>query len=489
MWLGTKDTIFLGEKKLLNEIYTEIYLTDGGDIQINMQHGLRQIEMASRKLAETDKSIKPSDIFKHPSGKYKPIRTVLTTGIAGIGKTFLVNKFILDWTEGRTNQDIHLTFPFTFRQLNLMKGKTFRFAELIHSCIKETRDINEEALNEIFTTLQTSEHYDKCEFKVLFVLDGLDESRFQLDFTANEECSVDVTESASVEVLLTNLIKGKLLPSARLWVTTRPVTANQIPGKFVDMVTEVRGFTDRQKEDYFRKRFRDEEQASRIISHIKSTRNLHIMCHIPVFCWITATVLEDLLEAGERGDLPKSLTEIYILFLVFQIDQMKKKYGREKSIQYIQSLALAVAHGELDVRLKVLEYGRPSAAGESGGVGDVALNVVIRNLPHKENEVTLHSVNCLIKDGLKIKDIECVTAERKQSQSDRPGVIIAKFSCQDHKKTVMNKKAMLQKNKMYKKVFINHDIPKQQRTIESSFFAILKEMGTNKLVVQVGGGL
>uniref|UniRef100_UPI003AB05FB0 uncharacterized protein n=1 Tax=Centroberyx gerrardi TaxID=166262 RepID=UPI003AB05FB0 len=340
-WSERKD------KKPLDGIYTKLYITDGGDIHINRQHEVRQIEMASRNPANTEESIKPCDIFKHPSGKYTSIRTVLTNGIAGIGKTFLVHKFILDWTKERANQDVHLIFPFTFRQLNSLKGERFRFAELIHKCIWETKDIKEEALNEIFTELQKSgnKNYDKSNFKLLFVLDGLDESRLQLDFTANEKCSIDVTESTRVEVLLTNLIKGKLLPSARLWITTRPAAANQIPGDFVDMVTEVRGFTDPQKEEYFRKRFRDEEQASRIISHIKTSRSLHIMCHIPVFCWVTATVLEDLLKTSERGeDLPKTLTEMYTEFLVFQIDQTKKKYGTENSIQYIQSLAKLAFH-------------------------------------------------------------------------------------------------------------------------------------------------
>uniref|UniRef100_UPI003AAF613C NLR family CARD domain-containing protein 3-like isoform X2 n=1 Tax=Centroberyx gerrardi TaxID=166262 RepID=UPI003AAF613C len=339
-WLERKD------QKPLDDIYTELYITDGGDIHINSQHEVRQIEMASRKPADTEESIKPSDIFKHPSGKHRSIRTVLTNGIAGIGKTFLVHKLILDWTKRRTNQDVHLIFPFTFRQLNSLKGERFRFAELIHECIWETKDIKEEALNEIFTKLQKSgnKNYNKSKFKLLFVLDGLDESRLQLDFTANEKRSIDVTESTRVEVLLTNLIKGKLLPSARLWITTRSAAANQIPGDFVDMVTEVRGFTDPQKEEYFRKRFRDEEQARRIISHIKTSRSLHIMCHIPVFCWVTATVLEDLLKTSEREDLPKTLTEMYTKFLVFQIDQTKEKYGAENCIQYIQSLAKLAFH-------------------------------------------------------------------------------------------------------------------------------------------------
>ncbi|XP_068570124.1 NLR family CARD domain-containing protein 3-like [Cebidichthys violaceus] len=105
-----------------------------------------------------------------------------------------------------------------------------------------------------------------------------------------------------------------------------PAAANQIPPECVDMVTKVRGFTDPQKEEYFRKRFRDEEQASRIISHIKTTRSLYIMCHIPVFCWITAGVLEKVLKTREGGELPKTLTEMYIHFLVVQSKLKKVKY-------------------------------------------------------------------------------------------------------------------------------------------------------------------
>ncbi|KAM9363816.1 NLR family CARD domain-containing protein 3-like [Symphorus nematophorus] len=335
-WMERKD------EQPLDDIYTELYVTTGGDVHINKQHEVRQIE-AAVKPADTETTIKPSDMFKPPSGKDRSIRTVLTNGIAGIGKTFLVHKFVLDWAERKNNQDVHLIFPFTFRQLNLRKEEKFCLAKLIHKCIRETRGIPEEALNYIFTSLQSSENtnFDKSNFKLLFVLDGLDESRLHLDCSTNEneEEDFDVTESTSVDVLLTELIKRNLLPSARLWITTRPAAANQIHSDFVDIVTEVRGFTDEQKEEYFRKRFTDEEKAGRIISHIKTSRSLHIMCHIPVFCWITATVLEDVLKTREGGELPKTLTEMYAEFLVFQIHQTNKKYDPEKCIQYIESLA------------------------------------------------------------------------------------------------------------------------------------------------------
>ncbi|XP_059203861.1 NLR family CARD domain-containing protein 3-like [Centropristis striata] len=299
-----------GNQILLNQIYTEIYILKGETAEVNMEHEVRQIETASRKPDRPETTIRQKDIFKASPGKDKPIRRVLTKGVAGIGKTVLTQKFTLDWAEDKTNQDIHFTFPFTFRELNGLKEKKFSLVELVHHFFSETKEAGICRFE---------------EFHIVLLFDGLDECRLPLDFH-NAETLTDVTESTSVDVLLTNLIRGKLLPSARLWITTRPAAANQIPVDCVDMVTEVRGFTDPQKEDYFRKRFRDEEQASRIISHIKTSRSLHIMCHIPVFCWISAGVLEELMNTGEGGELPKTLTEMYIHFLVVQSKRTNVKY-------------------------------------------------------------------------------------------------------------------------------------------------------------------
>uniref|UniRef100_A0AAQ4QG50 NACHT domain-containing protein n=1 Tax=Gasterosteus aculeatus aculeatus TaxID=481459 RepID=A0AAQ4QG50_GASAC len=299
-----------GNPTLLNEIYTELYITEGGTAEVNEEHEVRQIETASRRPARPETTIRREDLLKASAGGEEPIRTVMTKGVAGIGKTVLTEKFTLDWAEDKDHQDIQFTFPFTFRELNVLREKKFSLVGLVHHFFSETRAAG-------------ICRFEK--FKIVFIFDGLDECRFPLDFHNNEILN-NVTESASVDVLLTNLIRGKLLPSARLWITTRPAAANQIPPECVGMVTEVRGFTDPQKEKYFRKRFTDEEQANRINSHIKTSRSLHIMCHIPVFCWITATVLEEELKTREGGELPKTLTEMYIHFLVVQSKVKKVKY-------------------------------------------------------------------------------------------------------------------------------------------------------------------
>ncbi|XP_029935054.1 NACHT, LRR and PYD domains-containing protein 12-like [Myripristis murdjan] len=310
----TEGTAAAGSGTPLNRIYTELYITQGRREGVNTQHEVWQLETTSKRATLHDTPIRCQDIFKPLPGQDTHIRVVVTQGVAGIGKTFSVQKFTLDWAEGLENQHVSLVALLSFRELNLIKDERYSLLQL---------------LRVFHPTLQTvtAEKLAVCE--VVFIFDGLDESRFLLDFQNNEVVS-DVTQTSSVDVLLTNLIKGNLLPSALLWITSRPAAANQIPPTCVDRVTEVRGFTDLQKEEYFRRRSSDEELCSRIISHIKASRSLHIMCHIPVFCWITATVLEHMLTTDQRGELPKSLTDMYSHFLLVQTQRKKHKYDERR---------------------------------------------------------------------------------------------------------------------------------------------------------------
>uniref|UniRef100_A0A667X465 NACHT domain-containing protein n=1 Tax=Myripristis murdjan TaxID=586833 RepID=A0A667X465_9TELE len=306
----TEGTAAAGTGTPLNRIYTELYITEGKSEGVNTQHEVWQLETTSKMETVSDTPIKCQDIFKPLPDQDTHIRVVVTQGVAGIGKTFSVQKFTLDWAEGLENQHVNLVVLLSFRELNFIKDERYSLLQL---------------LRVFHPTLQTVTAEQLAVWKVVFIFDGLDESRFLLDFQNNEVMS-DVTQTSSVDMLLTNLIKGNLLPSALLWITSRPAAANQIPPTCVDRVTEVRGFTDLQKEEYFRRRSSDEELSRRIISHIKASRSLHIMCHIPVFCWITATVLEHMLTTDQRGELPKSLTDMYSHFLLVQTKRKKHKY-------------------------------------------------------------------------------------------------------------------------------------------------------------------
>lgn len=283
----------------MNEIYTELHMTEEKTESICVPK-IRQTTTATSKTVHLEHTINIGDFFEGLPSQNGSVRTLLTKGVAGIGKTIMTQKFALDWAEDKVNNNIQIILPIAFRELNLIKEKKYSWVGLLHHFFTDTKEAGISA-------------FDKLQ--IMFILDGLDECQLSLDFH-NNEILADIAESASVDVLLTNLIMGKLFPSACLWITTSPEAASQIPSGYIDMVTEVRGFTDPKKEEYFRKRFRNKELSSRIITHVKSSQSLHIMCHIPVLCWITAAVLEDVLNTSDRRELPKTLTEMYVHFLL-----------------------------------------------------------------------------------------------------------------------------------------------------------------------------
>uniref|UniRef100_A0A8C1PFC0 Uncharacterized protein n=1 Tax=Cyprinus carpio TaxID=7962 RepID=A0A8C1PFC0_CYPCA len=303
-----------GHLKYLNDIFTDLYVVEnetGGTVS---EHEVRQIESNHNRYAAKDMQIQCNDIFKVHKGRQN--RKVLTMGIAGVGKTISVNKFILDWAEGKANQDILFIFPLPFRKLNLIK-KEYSLMKLLRRWF--------------FSHPEELPSLPEDDSKVMFIFDGLDEFRCPLKFDKNDGFT-DVNEKTTVSKIVTNLIERHLLPSSLIWITSRPAAAGLIPRDYIDQVTEVRGFNDEQKEQYFIKNS-SPELAGTIIRHIKKSRSLYIMCHIPVFCWISLTVLQPLLARESNDKTHTTLTEMYISFLLSQKQQMEKKYSDNSELK------------------------------------------------------------------------------------------------------------------------------------------------------------
>ncbi|XP_051543000.1 NACHT, LRR and PYD domains-containing protein 3-like isoform X5 [Myxocyprinus asiaticus] len=315
---------------LLNRIYTQLYIIEGESEGVNEEHEVLHMEKTPRTQHLHDTPIYCNDIFKPEPGcdekRKDKIKTVLTKGIAGIGKTVSVQKFIVDWAEGKANQEVDFMFVLPFRELNLIKDEQYSLHRLLLDFHPELHDLD-------------SKIYYQC--KLVFIFDGLDESRIPLEFSDSEKVS-DVTKISSVSVLMSNLIKEDLLPSALIWITSRPAATSQIPSKYIKRVTEIQGFNDPQKEEYFRKRIGNEHQASRIFLHIRRSRSLHIMCHIPVFCWISSTVLQNILKQDDSAHIPQTLTEMYIHFLLIQINVRNQKY-EDKLLQSNREVIVKLA--------------------------------------------------------------------------------------------------------------------------------------------------
>ncbi len=321
-----------GNQTYLNRIYTQLFIIEGESEGVNEEHDVLQMEKTPRTQHTQDTPMYCNDIFKpfsEPGFEEKDkIKTVLTKGIIGIGKTVSVQKFILDWSDGTANQDIDFMFVLPLRELNLIQDHQYSLHRLLLEFHPELQDLD-------------SKIYEEC--KIVFIFDGLDESRITLTFSDNEKVS-EVTETSSVGMLISSLMKGDLLSSAHIWITSRPAAANQIPSEYIDRVTTIQGFDESQEEEYFRKRISDQHQASRIISHIRRARSLHIMCHIPVFCWISATVLQQLLKEDLSAEVPQTLTEMYIHFLLTQMrNQRYEESDPEKLLQSNRELIVKLA--------------------------------------------------------------------------------------------------------------------------------------------------
>uniref|UniRef100_A0A8C1XP72 Uncharacterized protein n=1 Tax=Cyprinus carpio TaxID=7962 RepID=A0A8C1XP72_CYPCA len=280
-----------GHQKYLNDIYTDLYIVENETGGIVSDHEVRQIELNIHQITVKDTTILCNDLFKVQYDTGRQNKKVLTMGIAGVGKTVSVNKFILDWAEGKENQDILFIFPLPFRRLNMIT-KNCSLMELLHECFFS----------------------DPEELPSLLKDD-------------------DVHAQTTVSKIVTNLIKRHLVSSALIWITSRPAAASLIPRDYIDQVTEVRGFNDEQKEQYFIKNS-SPEVAGNIIRHIRKSRSLYIMCHIPVFCWISLTVLQPLLARESNDKTPTTLTEMYTNFLLSQKLQMERKYSDNPELKF-----------------------------------------------------------------------------------------------------------------------------------------------------------
>uniref|UniRef100_A0A3B5M7S8 Pyrin domain-containing protein n=1 Tax=Xiphophorus couchianus TaxID=32473 RepID=A0A3B5M7S8_9TELE len=293
-----------GQRIYLKEIYTELHVIAGAWGGLSDEREFRQQKSKQMAVEET---IKVRDLFK--PDQERRIRTVLTQGIPGMGKTVCAQKFTLSWAEGEEHQDITFLFPLPFRELNsFMGGGDSSLMDLLHWFFPQIKPIEK-----------------LSDSKVLFIFDGLDESLLPLNFKYNKVLR-DETEPAPLDVLITNLITGDLLCNAFVWITCRPAAAGKIPRKYIDQWTEIKGFTEDRWQEYFKKRVSDDALSLRIIDHVKSSKSLYVMCQIPIFCWITVTLIKRMLHDDVTGRLPNTLTEMYVYLLLCQTDRMAERH-------------------------------------------------------------------------------------------------------------------------------------------------------------------
>ena len=121
-------------------------------------------------------------------------------------------------------------------------------------------------------------------------------------------------------------------------------------------------------------------------------------------------------------------------------------------------------------------------------------NIVVRNLKCDPKEttdknVTLNKVKSLVRDGLKLTDVQILAAERKQARDGKPGVIIATVETTEQKTKLMQNKKSLKKSKDYESVYIEDERPPSQRLNEANMRTLLKACGKSGDFIVANGRL
>ncbi|XP_051991217.1 NLR family CARD domain-containing protein 3-like isoform X2 [Xyrauchen texanus] len=310
-----QDTLRRQYEGILNAttyIPLKMYLSKRTHSDAQLFHEMQELERPFNEVIKEENVINHEDLLNPHSSTQEPVHTILIRGISGSGKSTAVGKLVLDWANGKTHLNIDFVFPLFLSELNILYKNKYSLIQFLDLLFPKIPDLE---------TLKQA--------RVLFICDGLDEFRLPLNFKHAKRC-VNPLKPVSLDCLLVNLLRGNLIPSAQILVTSKLKNRDLIPPEHVQRVVEVHGFDDLQWEEHIKREVHDQSIAARAIVHVKSSRTLYIMRSLPFFGQMAATVLEELFSNHSTTDTnpPLTLTEMFTHFILIQ---MKRQALQERS--------------------------------------------------------------------------------------------------------------------------------------------------------------
>ncbi|XP_036395630.1 NLR family CARD domain-containing protein 3 [Megalops cyprinoides] len=290
-----------------SDSFANLLLVEGlSDLQ-QKEHDAMQIEATKGMGRHHARQLALEKLLQPLTRVSMPPRILLTVGVAGIGKSTLVRHFVQLWSNGEICQDVSFVFPFSFWELNAFEKLSAE--RLVKQAYPHVTN-----LSNVFNGTS----------RVLLIFDGLDEFKCPLDFSEALTCT-DPKKEVSVDNLITNIVRGNLLPDASVWLTSRPTVAAQIPGGLVDRMTEIPGFGYKEIQDFLRSMFLDEDLVGHIWNHLKSNKIFLVMSYVPCICWIVASTVGFLINSGSQDCLPRTWTELYSYFFKMMVEGDSKE--------------------------------------------------------------------------------------------------------------------------------------------------------------------
>ncbi|XP_019294705.2 NACHT, LRR and PYD domains-containing protein 4 [Panthera pardus] len=271
------------------------------------------------------------ELFFAPKETGKQTRTVLLKGVQGIGKTTFLIRLMLAWVEGNLYQE--------------------RFSYVFYLCCREMKQLTETSLAALLSRGWSDSSTPFVEIlsqpeRLLFLIDSFEELKCSLSEPESDLCS-DCMEQVPVQVLLSSLLRKKLLPESSLLITAAPVYPQEVEDRLeCPEIRTLLGFSDSDKKIYFCSMFQDRNRAMEAFSFMRENGHLFIMCQIPILCWIVSTCLKQEMEKGKDLALTcRRTTSLYSSFIFNLFTPKGASCPDEQSQGQLKGLCSLAAEG------------------------------------------------------------------------------------------------------------------------------------------------
>ncbi|XP_075049018.1 NACHT, LRR and PYD domains-containing protein 12-like [Mixophyes fleayi] len=274
-------------------------------------------------------------LFRWSCQKQCEPSVVMVSGVPGIGKTTLMQKFVYDWVTGKLYQRFSFVFFFKFRELNRLDKVS------LETMILQQYPYLQVQLENI---LQDPE-------KLLFIFDGLDESIHSIDFSSDHlDINPQWTECSSVIVV--RLVRKSLLKGCSVLITSRPTKLTSTDSGAFQRITEIMGFFPKERQMYFDIFFQNKELSEKAFHYVRENDTLYTFCYIPSYCWIICTVLSMCFKGQPSNSeqlmssLPKTVTQLFVTFVanILSNHNQDKRGARE----LMTSIGWMAEHGVMN---------------------------------------------------------------------------------------------------------------------------------------------
>ncbi|XP_051781784.1 NACHT, LRR and PYD domains-containing protein 3-like isoform X3 [Erpetoichthys calabaricus] len=286
--------------------YTELMVIKQDIKDELVKAGKTQERLEEEGATKNCERIWTEQLFKRRPKSKTPPKTIVVSGVAGIGKTTMVQKIMSEWASGTLYQRFAFVFMFKFRELNILDNENELEMSLTTLIVRHYKHLTHDKLIEI---LQKPE-------SLLFILDGLEEYKHKLDFTDSQLCPKP-DEEVPVHILVTSLVSQTLLKGCSVLITSRPRALEAVDIKETGRFVEILGFFPEQRLMYCKKFFDDADMSTKVFQYVKENTILYSVCFNPSYCWMICSALRShfMTPEKERGADPKTVTEIFVMFL------------------------------------------------------------------------------------------------------------------------------------------------------------------------------